>query len=126
VPDNQTHQYGIVGRGKDVGSGFEITKMVEKPPQGTAPSNLAISGRYILEPEIFEILRTQPRGAGGEIQLTDAMITLAKTRPFYGVTFDGQIHDCGSKIGFLVANLAYALARHDIAPALREELKKYI
>ncbi len=125
VPDSQTHQYGIVGRGRDVGAGaFEITAMVEKPPQGQAPSNLAISGRYIIEPAIFDILATQPKGAGGEIQLTDAMITLATSRPFYGVTFDGTIHDCGSKIGFLVANLAYALARHDLAPSLRAEIRK--
>jgi UTP--glucose-1-phosphate uridylyltransferase len=127
VPENQTHQYGIVGRGKDTaGGGFEITEMIEKPPQGKAPSNLAISGRYILEPEIFKILAKQPRGAGGEIQLTDAMITLAKTRPFYGVTFDGAIHDCGTKIGFLVANAAYALARHDLAPTYRIEMKKLL
>lgn len=127
VPQDQTHQYGIVGRGKAVGgNAFEITGMVEKPPRGHAPSNLAISGRYILEPAIFEILATQPRGAGGEIQLTDAMITLAKSRPFYGVTFDGMIHDCGMKIGFLMANVAYALARHDLAPSFREELKKVL
>jgi UTP--glucose-1-phosphate uridylyltransferase len=127
VPHNQAHQYGIVGRGKTVGDGaFEITAMVEKPPQGKAPSNLAISGRYILEPAIFDILADQPRGAGGEIQLTDAMITLAKTRPFYGVTFDGQIHDCGMKIGFLMANVAYALARHDLAPTFRQELMRLL
>ncbi|MBX9617836.1 UTP--glucose-1-phosphate uridylyltransferase [Candidatus Raskinella chloraquaticus] len=126
VPESQTHQYGIVGRGKDVGHGFEITAMVEKPAAGKAPSNLAISGRYILEPAIFDILQTQPRGAGGEIQLTDAMKTLAATRPFYGITFDGQIHDCGMKIGFLVANVAYALARHDLAPTFRQELRKLI
>jgi UTP--glucose-1-phosphate uridylyltransferase len=123
VPESQTHQYGIVGRGNPVGAGFEITAMVEKPKQGTAPSNLAISGRYILEPAIFDILATQPRGAGGEIQLTDAMITLARSRPFYGVTFDGQIHDCGMKIGFLMANVAYALARPDLGHAFRSELK---
>jgi UTP--glucose-1-phosphate uridylyltransferase len=126
VPENQTHQYGIVGRGKTVGQGFEITAMVEKPARGTAPSNLAISGRYILQPEIFKILETQPRGAGGEIQLTDAMITLSKSQPFYGVTFDGTIHDCGMKIGFLMANVAYALARHDLAPTFRSDLKKLL
>jgi UTP--glucose-1-phosphate uridylyltransferase len=124
VPDDQTHQYGIVGRGAPAGEGaFAITSMVEKPPKGTAASNLAISGRYILEPEIFAILRDQPRGAGGEIQLTDAMITLAKSRPFYAVTFDGEIHDCGSKLGFLVANLAYGLARPELRDQLRAELK---
>jgi UTP--glucose-1-phosphate uridylyltransferase len=127
VPESQTHQYGIVGRGASApGGGFEITEMIEKPAQGKAPSNLAISGRYILEPGIFDVLANQPRGAGGEIQLTDAMITLAKSRPFYGVTFDGTIHDCGTKIGFLVANVAYALARHDLAPTFRGELKKLV
>ena len=73
--------------------------MVEKPPKGTAPSNLSITGRYILQPEIFKILETQERGAGGEIQLTDAMIGLAKTQKFYGVEFEGERHDCGSKAG---------------------------
>jgi UTP--glucose-1-phosphate uridylyltransferase len=124
VPDDQTHQYGIVGRGAPAGEGaFAITSMIEKPPKGTAASNLAISGRYILEPEIFAVLQDQPRGAGGEIQLTDAMITLAKSRPFFAVTFDGEIHDCGSKLGFLVANLAYGLARAELGDQLRAELK---
>ena len=100
----------------------KITRMVEKPPAGTAPSNLAISGRYILSAEIFDLLAKQSRGAGGEIQLTDAMIGLAETQPFYAYTFDGRIYDCGSKVGFLVANVAYALARDDIAPAFRQEL----
>jgi UTP--glucose-1-phosphate uridylyltransferase len=127
VPPAHAHQYGIVGRGADTGSNaFRITSMVEKPPQGTAPSNLAISGRYILEPGIFDILATQARGAGGEIQLTDAMITLSASRPFYGVTFDGAIHDCGMKVGFLTANVAYALARPDIAGPFRAELDKLL
>ena len=78
---------------------FEVDGMVEKPPKGTAPSNLSITGRYILQPEIFKILETQERGAGGEIQLTDAMIGLAKTQSFYGVEFEGERHDCGSKAG---------------------------
>ncbi|MES2907371.1 MAG: UTP--glucose-1-phosphate uridylyltransferase GalU [Pseudomonadota bacterium] len=127
VPDEQTHQYGIVGRGKDVAGGaFEITSMIEKPPQGTAQSNLAISGRYILEPQIFDILKNQKRGAGGEIQLTDAMIELAKTRPFYGVTFDGKIYDCGMKIGFLAANLAYALESRELGPLLKTEIAELL
>ena len=85
VPDELTHQYGICSVGKRTGNIFEVDRMVEKPPQGTAPSNLSITGRYILQPEIFNILATQERGAGGEIQLTDAMIGLAKTQKFYGV-----------------------------------------
>ena len=80
VPDHLTHQYGICGVGKRQGKLFEVDGMVEKPPKGTAPSNLSITGRYILQPEIFKILETQERGAGGEIQLTDAMIGLAKTQ----------------------------------------------
>jgi UTP--glucose-1-phosphate uridylyltransferase len=126
VPPDQTHMYGVVGMGKTKGRAFEITSMVEKPPQGTAPSNLIISGRYILQPEIFAILETQERGAGGEIQLTDAMITLAKRAPYYGFKFEGRTYDCGSKIGFLTANVAYALDREDLAPAFRVELKRLL
>src|SRR5207244_1236849 len=96
------------------------------PPRGTAPSNLHITGRYILQPEIFAILEKGERGAGGEIQITDAMIKLAETQPFFAVRFDGTIYDCGGKIGFLTANIAYALARADLAPALRVELGKLL
>lgn len=123
VPAERVHSYGIVGAGKTVGSAFEITKMVEKPPREQAPSNLAITGRYILQPEIFDVLADQSRGAGGEIQLTDAMIRLAVKQPFYGLAFEGRSFDCGSKTGFLAANIAYALGREDIAPALRAEIK---
>ena len=91
-----------------------------------APSNLIITGRYILQPEIFDILANQDGGAGGEIQITDAMITLAKTQPFYGLKFEGRSFDCGSKIGFLTANVAYALDRPDLAPAFRAEIKKLL
>jgi UTP--glucose-1-phosphate uridylyltransferase len=123
VPVERVHMYGVVGVGKSHGPAFEITQMVEKPPREDAPSNLIITGRYILQPEIFDILASQARGAGGEIQLTDAMIRLAQHQPFYGLKFEGRSFDCGSKIGFLTANLAYALARDDIAPALRAEIK---
>ena len=92
VPPDQTHLYGVVGVGKQKGKAFEITGMVEKPPQGKAPSNLIISGRYILQPDIFAILEKQERGAGGEIQLTDAMITHAKSAPFFGYKFDGRTY----------------------------------
>src|ERR1700716_2742344 len=126
VPEDQTHMYGIVGIGKQKGKAFEITEMVEKPPRGKAPSNLIITGRYILQPEIFGILENQQSGAGGEIQLTDAMITLSKSAPFYSYKFDGRTYDCGSKVGFLAANVAYALDRDDIAPAFREELKRLL
>ncbi|MBV9591359.1 MAG: UTP--glucose-1-phosphate uridylyltransferase GalU [Hyphomicrobiales bacterium] len=127
VPMSETHQYGILGVGA-VGKGglMAVTSMVEKPSQGTAPSNLMVSGRYILEPGVFSILETQPRGAGGEIQLTDAMVSLSKTRPFNAFRFDGRIYDTGTKIGFLSANVAYALERPDLGPMLRDELKAVV
>ncbi|HEX5957626.1 MAG TPA: UTP--glucose-1-phosphate uridylyltransferase, partial [Hyphomicrobiaceae bacterium] len=126
VPSDQTHQYGIVGVEDAKAKVSPITAMIEKPKPGTAPTNLHISGRYILEPEIFAILGEGERGAGGEIQITDAMIRLAKSRPFYAFRFDGTIYDCGSKIGFLTANIALGLARDDLGPALRAELKKLL
>jgi UTP--glucose-1-phosphate uridylyltransferase len=126
VPLDRIHQYGVVGVGAANGKGFAITEMVEKPPHEKAPSNLIITGRYILQPEIFALLEKQEGGAGGEIQLTDAMIKLAKTQPFYGLKFEGRAFDCGSKVGFLTANVAYALARTDIAPAFRAEIKKLL
>jgi UTP--glucose-1-phosphate uridylyltransferase len=126
VPMDRVHMYGVVGVGKSQGQAFEITQMIEKPARDHAPSNLIITGRYILQPKIFEILADQTRGAGGEIQLTDAMIRLAQEQPFYGFKFEGRSFDCGSKIGFLAANIAYALARDDIAPALRAEIKSLL
>jgi len=126
VPDHLTHQYGICGVGKRTGKMFEVDGMVEKPAKGTAPSNLSITGRYILQPEIFKILETQERGAGGEIQLTDAMIGLARSQKFYGVEFEGERHDCGSKPGFLRANIAYGLQRPELRDGLIAEMKKYL
>lgn len=126
VPADRVHMYGIVGVGRESGSAMPITQMVEKPKREDAPSNLSITGRYILQPEIFSILENQQTGAGGEIQLTDAMIALAKTQPFFAVKFEGRSYDCGSKLGFLTANVAYALKRKDIAGELREELKQLL
>jgi UTP--glucose-1-phosphate uridylyltransferase len=123
VPAERVHMYGIVGVGESKGKAFSITKMVEKPKASEAPSRLSITGRYILQPQIFEILEKQAAGAGGEIQLTDAMLTLARTQPFYGLKFEGRSFDCGSKVGFLAANVAYALARPDIAPEFKTELR---
>jgi UTP--glucose-1-phosphate uridylyltransferase len=123
VPYERIHMYGAVGVGKAKGKAFAITGMVEKPPRHEAPSNLSITGRYILQPEIFNILATQEGGTGGEIQLTDAMLRLAEKQPFYGLKFAGRSFDCGSKVGFLAANVAYALAREDIAPEFRVQLK---
>lgn len=124
VPEDQTHLYGIVGVEEASAKVSRITGMLEKPPQGTAPSNLHISGRYILQPEIFDLLANQERGAGNEIQLTDSMQRLNDSQDFYAVRFDGDIFDCGSKIGFLTANLAYALARKDVGPALQSEIER--
>jgi UTP--glucose-1-phosphate uridylyltransferase len=124
VPNERVDQYGVVGVGERIGKMFAITDMVEKPPRDRAPSNLILTGRYILQPEILDLLGTQERGTGGEIQLTDAMIQLARTQPFYGLEFEGRSFDCGSKIGFLAANVSYALARPDIAPGFRAEIKK--
>ena len=126
VPPSETHLYGVVSVARDFGHTFEIGGMVEKPPQGTAPSNLIISGRYVLEPQIFDILEKVEKGAGGEIQLTDGMKALATKQPFFGVRFDGKTYDTGSKVGFLAANVAFALSRPDIAPAFRAELKKIV
>ena len=128
VPEDQTHMYGIVGVADRTAKVSAITQMIEKPAKGTAPSNLHITGRYILQPEIFGLLSSQERGAGGEIQLTDSMIKLQTDmkQAFHAVRFDGQIYDCGSKIGFLTANIAYALARADLGPALKAELKKLL
>jgi UTP--glucose-1-phosphate uridylyltransferase len=126
VPEEEAHKYGIVGVADRSAQVARVTSMVEKPPKGTAPSNLHITGRYILQPTIFELLETQERGAGGEIQLTDAMIRLASTEPFHAVRFDGRIYDSGAKLGFLMANVAYALARNDLGPELRRELKKLL
>jgi UTP--glucose-1-phosphate uridylyltransferase len=127
VPADQTHQYGICGVGKRLHRGlFEVDRMVEKPPKGTAPSNFSITGRYILQPDIFKILQTQERGAGGEIQLTDAMIGLSKSQKFFGVEFEGERHDCGSKAGFLRANVAYGMARPDLREGLLAQMRKYL
>jgi UTP--glucose-1-phosphate uridylyltransferase len=100
--------------------------MVEKPAPARAPSTLIITGRYILQPEIFALLEKQEGGAGGEIQITDAMRGLSERMPFYGFKFAGRTFDCGSKIGFLAANVAYALARADIAPEFRAEVTRLL
>ncbi|CEG06922.1 UTP--glucose-1-phosphate uridylyltransferase [Afipia felis] len=126
VPMEHVHMYGVVGVGPSKGDLFELNGMVEKPKKEVAPSNLSITGRYILQPEIFNILETQERGAGGEIQLTDAMLTLAGRQPFYGFKFKGKSYDCGSKSGFLAANIAYAMDREDLRGDLLSEMKKYV
>jgi UTP--glucose-1-phosphate uridylyltransferase len=126
VPKDRVHMYGVVGVGERKGKAFAITKMVEKPKASEAPSELTITGRYILQPQIFELLEKQAAGAGGEIQLTDAMLALSGSQPFYGLEFEGRSFDCGSKIGFLAANAAYGLERADIASELRTELRRLL
>jgi UTP--glucose-1-phosphate uridylyltransferase len=127
VPEEEAHLYGIVGVEDRNAKVSAITEMIEKPKKGTAPSNLHITGRYILQPEIFDLLARQERGTGGEIQLTDSMIAMQKNgSPYFAVRFDGKIYDCGTKIGFLLANVAFALERDDLAPALKAELAKLI
>ena len=126
VPMEETHQYGVVSIGADEGHTFEITGMVEKPAKGTAPSTSIISGRYILDPAVFTALEKGEKGAGGEIQLTDAMIKLAEQQAFHGVRFDGRTYDTGSKLGFLAANVAFAMARPELTEGLKAELKKIV
>ena len=117
------HKYGIVGVGSSVAGGFEITQMVEKPAPGTAPSNFFVNGRYILQPEIFTILADQERGAGNEIQLTDAMVRLKEKQTFFGYKFTGQTYETGMKEGYILANVAFALARPEIRGGVEHELK---
>ncbi len=119
VPDDQTHRYGIITPGSRDGSLTEVKGLVEKPAPGTAPSNLSVIGRYILQPEVMRVLEGQEAGAGGEIQLTDAMARMIGGQPFHGLTFAGARYDCGDKAGFIQANIAVALERDDLAPAIR-------
>jgi UTP--glucose-1-phosphate uridylyltransferase len=120
------HRYGVVGAKDREGRAFTIDGMVEKPKRERAPSNLIISGRYILQPEIFHEIENQAPGASGEIQITDAMIRLMKTQPFHGLVYDGFTYDCGDKVGFLAANVAYGLERADLAPAFRQALQRIV
>lgn len=119
VAPEETDKYGIITPGKVDGPLTEVLEVIEKPAKGTAKSNLMTPGRYILQPEVMKILDKPVKGAGGEIQLTDAMAQLIGQQPFYGVTFDGARYDCGDKAGYIQANLALALARSDIGPAVR-------
>ena len=124
VPDSETHKYGVIDPGATDGRLTEIHGMVEKPAPGTAPSNLMLPGRYILQPEVMRALDAQEEGAGGEVQLTDAMAKLIGKQPFHAYRFDGERYDCGSASGFVIANLALALEREDVGPSIREWLEK--
>lgn len=122
-PD-QAHKYGIVSMGETFDDGsFSITGMVEKPEPGTAPSTYFLNGRYILDASIMGLLGRHERGAGGEIQLTDSMLALMAEQPFYGVPFAGETYDCGSKLGFLSANIALGLANDELGADLRTFIK---
>jgi UTP--glucose-1-phosphate uridylyltransferase len=123
VPESETHKYGVIDPGASEGRLTQIRGMVEKPAPGTAPSNLMLPGRYILQPEVLHQLDKQETGAGGEIQLTDAMAKLIGVQPFHAYLFDGERYDCGSAAGFVIANIAVALGREDVAPAVRDHLK---
>ena len=124
VPDSETHKYGVIDPGATDGRLTEIHGMVEKPAPGTAPSNLMLPGRYILQPEVMRALDAQEEGAGGEVQLTDAMAKLIGKQPFHAYRFDGERYDCGSASGFVIANLALALEREDVGPSVREWLEE--
>jgi UTP--glucose-1-phosphate uridylyltransferase len=127
VPWEHVSRYGVVGAENWRDNAFTITGMVEKPKRREdAPSNLIISGRYILQPEIFAEIENQAPGAGGEIQLTDAMIRLMGQQAFHGLQYKGTTYDCGDKVGFLAANVALALERQDVGPGFREALRKIL
>ena len=119
VPHDKVSSYGVIAPGQREGAVTEVLGLVEKPKAEDAPSNLIISGRYILQPEVMRVLEKQEKGAGGEIQLTDAMAQMIGQQPFHAVTFDGKRYDCGSKVGYIEANLAVALERPDMADEVR-------
>ncbi len=126
IPEDQVSSYGVIDPGARDGTLTEVKGLVEKPAQKDAPSNLIISGRYILQPDVMRTLENQEAGSGGEIQLTDAMAKMIGSQAFHAVTFDGDRYDCGSKAGYLEANFALALQRDDLADDVRKFIKKYI
>lgn len=125
VPKSETNKYGVIDPSSENGNTYGIKGMVEKPKPEDAPSNLSITGRYILQPEVLDYLSAFERGAGNEIQLTDSMAKLIGKQPFHGITFEGQDYDCGSRLGFIEANIAYGLADKDIGDSVRKLLDKY-
>jgi UTP--glucose-1-phosphate uridylyltransferase len=125
VPKEHTNRYGILDLASDDGRLASIKGLVEKPAPEKAPSTLSIIGRYVLQPEVFQHLDRQEKGAGGEIQLTDAMAKLIGKAPFHGLRFEGRRFDCGDKVGFLEANIAFALSRSDLGDAVRDVLAHY-
>ena len=126
VPHEDVSSYGVIDPGKEDGALTEVKGLVEKPPVDEAPSNKIISGRYILQPEVMRTLQNQEKGAGGEIQLTDAMAKMIGSQPFHAVTFDGKRYDCGSKLGFVEATLALALERDDMGADVRKMAERLL
>jgi UTP--glucose-1-phosphate uridylyltransferase len=126
VPREHTSRYGILKIGKDDGKLVEVTGLVEKPAPAEAPSNLSIIGRYVLMPEVIGHLSRMERGAGNEVQLTDGMARLIGAQPFHGLRYEGRRFDCGDKVGFLEAQIAFALKRPELADAVRGFLKTYV
>jgi UTP--glucose-1-phosphate uridylyltransferase len=127
VPQEEVSSYGVIAQGARISDKLtEVTGLVEKPKREEAPSNLIISGRYILQPEVMRTLEGQERGAGGEIQLTDAMARMIGSQPFHAVTFTGRRFDCGSKAGFVEATLSLALERPDMADDVREIMRRLL
>lgn len=122
VPETETHKYGVIDPGATDGRLTEIRGLVEKPAPGTAPSNLMLPGRYILQPQVMRALDAQERGAGGEIQLTDAIARLIGQQPLHAFRFEGERYDCGSATGFVIANIAMASDRSDVGPAVDQFL----
>ena len=125
VPQDRVNRYGVLDIERDMGRLVSVKGLVEKPPVDQAPSNLTIIGRYVLMPEVIGHLAAMEKGAGGEVQLTDGMAKLIGHQPFHGMRYEGRRFDCGDKIGFLEAQIAFALQRPDLAPAVREFLKRY-
>ncbi|WP_435419002.1 UTP--glucose-1-phosphate uridylyltransferase [Parerythrobacter aurantius] len=126
VPHEEVSSYGVIDPGAEDGALTEVRGLVEKPPVDQAPSNKIISGRYILQPEVMRVLESQGKGAGGEIQLTDAMARMIGTQPFHAVTFDGRRFDCGSKLGFVEATLSLALEREDMGDEVRAMARRLL
>lgn len=126
VPPEHTNRYGILKVGHDDGRMVEVTGLVEKPKPEDAPSNLSIIGRYVLTADVMEHLSKLERGAGNEVQLTDAMAKMIGNHPFHGLRYEGRRFDCGDKVGFLEAQIAFALERPDLGPAVRQFLKSYV
>jgi UTP--glucose-1-phosphate uridylyltransferase len=124
VPSEKTGSYGVITPGRKNGGATEVLGLVEKPRPEDAPSNLAVLGRYILQPDVMQVLDKGETGAGGEIQLTDAMAQLIGRQPFHAIKVQAVRHDCGDKAGYVIANLALALEREDVGPTIRDYLAR--